>query len=313
MTGKLRWIGLLGVVSISGSLGWAGNTPCPTSATVYSSIQTAGCEAVDLNFTNFNTLLGNSTGAPPAATPSGSNTDLAASGSSVTSPISLQYTAPTSGSPCGSGTTLWCIDTGGTQAACAPPNQSSQCYSSSLFGFGPAYTVTVDQSQAPAPAGDYYAISSVMLAVGDPVMTGAFVSPNGNGIGTADSRLLVNAFICTTGPNVGDCPTEVAEIEFEIINLGPSDGGIQTIEYTCNDPTCSSGEPGLTFSVPSPVTRLGIEFQVGGAWAGSGLVSMDSFSLAFNQDLETPEPSTAALLGATLLAMIAFLEIRKRA
>src|ERR1700690_2398090 len=99
MTGDLRYFVLLAILSISGSLSWGSNTACPTSASAYSSIQAAGCEAVDLNFTNFSGVGGSTTGSPAPVTPTAGNTDIAASGTSVLAPIALQFTGPTSGSP----------------------------------------------------------------------------------------------------------------------------------------------------------------------------------------------------------------------
>jgi hypothetical protein len=308
MTGKLRCIALLGVVWSFGGLGWATNSACPTSAASFSSLPAGGCEAVNLNFTNFG-FFGQSQGSPAPTTPTTSNTDVVTSGTSVISPISLQFNGPTTGSACGDGSTLWCLDTGGTQAACPSPNQADQCYTSSGFALSPVYTVTVDQSQTPAPPGEHYAITAITLGVANPVMTGGFASPNGNGIGTAGSDIKVFAFICLGGPEVGDCSTPVEEIEFEIINLGPSDGGIQTIAGTCFDPGCGNGVPGLTLAIPTGVTQVGFEIVAGGNWAISGLASMDAFSLTFDEGLESPEPSTFVLVG---LGIVGFAIFRNR-
>lgn len=248
-------------------------------------------------------------GSPAPTTPTTGNTDVVTSGTSVTSPISLQFSGPTTGSACGDGTTLWCLDTGGTQAACVPPNGPStdQCYAASGFGLTPNFTTTVDQSQTVAPPGEYYAITSITLGVANPVMTGGFASPNGNGTGTAGSRIEALAFICLGGPAVSDCATPVDEIEFEIINLGA--GGTTTIQLVCLTPGCGSSVAGLTLSIPTGVTQVGFELEAAGDWASSGLVSMDSFSLSFDEGLETPEPSTFVLVG---LAIVGFAIFRNR-
>jgi hypothetical protein len=166
------------------------------------------------------------------------------------------------------------------------------------------FTATIDPAQWPAPPGEHYAITTVTLTVGNPIMTGGFAKPNsGNNIGSGGSELAARAFLCLGGPLFGTCTGPTTEIDFEIDNLGPANGGIQTLAFACDNLTCGSGVPGLTYSIVTPgVTQIGMELEVFGDWVSSGLVSLDSAGITFGEQLETPEPSTAQLFSAMLLA-----------
>jgi hypothetical protein len=249
---------------------WATDASCPGSPTnvLFGSGTNPtgaanGCSVVNLNFTNIG-VNGNG--------PNILQVDAAGSGTTTALPMSVTFSAPTSGSGCAAGTTLWCAS-------------STDSVVETLV----SYTAAVNQSLVAPPPNEYFAVTSLTLALGSPANNG------GN-----FSELYVEETYCVGVSTSAGCTTaNTGVIEYVSENVS---GSVSSSFTACQpgETVCTSSAT-VTFANPG-YTQIYITDLVEPSWNVSGTVSLGSVTNTYDETAETPEPATFSLLVAGLAA-----------
>ena len=268
-------------MAILASAAWASNVACPASP---AALTPSGCSYIDLNFSNF-AQSGSVSGhpAPTPASPTLSQIDLQPSGA-IPAP-SITLTAPASKGSCGTGSTLWCIDRGGSQ--------SGSTYTPGQMISTVTYNASVIPGVGSPPPGMHYATSGLSLALVNAVEASSFFN-------NTNSSLTVYENFCVDASTVSGCSAANSGYIYEqIYNSG---GTFYTATGSFVNGVFTPGTLNAAFG--TGYTQIAIQDPVTLTWVNGGRISLDGLTNTFDESAYTPEPSTQVLAGGFLVGMV---------